>query len=47
MVTRADIGQVTVVMAKNDYLHDMIILLSDQSTYREVEKDPKTANVEN
>ncbi|XP_029664892.1 uncharacterized protein LOC115236523 [Formica exsecta] len=39
-VTRADKGQVTVVMDKKDYLEKMESILNDQSTYKKVNKDP-------
>ncbi|XP_025266911.1 uncharacterized protein LOC112638816 [Camponotus floridanus] len=39
-VTRADKGQVTVVMNKTDYVEKMEALLNDQSTYRKLNKDP-------
>lgn len=38
-VTRADKGQVTVIMNKNDYIMKMNELLDDQATYRKLKKD--------
>ncbi|XP_011858524.1 PREDICTED: uncharacterized protein LOC105556066, partial [Vollenhovia emeryi] len=40
MVTKADKGQVTVIMDKNKYVNQMKDLLSDQTTYRKLSKDP-------
>ncbi|XP_025265609.1 uncharacterized protein LOC112638326 [Camponotus floridanus] len=40
MVTRADKGQITVVMDKKDYFDKMDLLLGDQTTYKELNKDP-------
>jgi len=40
LVTKADKGQVTVVMDRCDYVNKMESLLGDQSTYRELKKDP-------
>lgn len=37
---RADKSQVTIVIDRNNYLNGMITLLSVQSTYKEVKKDP-------
>lgn len=39
-VTKADKGQVTVVMDKNAYVSQMTTSLDDQTTYRKVNKDP-------
>ncbi|GAB1861615.1 hypothetical protein CAJAP_02694 [Camponotus japonicus] len=39
-VTKADKGQVTVVMNKIDYVEKMEALLCDQSTYKKLNKDP-------
>jgi len=39
-VTRADKGQVTVVMDKSDYVSKMEVFLGDQFTYRKLNKDP-------
>ncbi|XP_011869031.1 PREDICTED: uncharacterized protein LOC105562638, partial [Vollenhovia emeryi] len=39
-VTKADKGQVTVVMDRLDYTNKMNTLLSDQSTYKCIKKDP-------
>lgn len=40
VVTKADKGQVTVIMDKADYISKMKLMLSDQSTYRKIKKDP-------
>ncbi|RLU15076.1 hypothetical protein DMN91_012963 [Ooceraea biroi] len=40
IVTRADKGQVTVIMDRNDYIKKMKELLSDKNTYVELDKDP-------
>ncbi|XP_011869607.1 PREDICTED: uncharacterized protein LOC105562989, partial [Vollenhovia emeryi] len=39
-VTRADKGQVTVIMDRDDYNKRMTEMLNDQSTYKQVKKDP-------
>lgn len=39
-VTKADKGQVTVVMDKNVYVNQIKELLSDKTTYRIIKKDP-------
>ncbi|XP_024880434.1 uncharacterized protein LOC112460135, partial [Temnothorax curvispinosus] len=39
-VTKADKGQITVVMEKTDYNNRMTDLLNDESTYRKLKKDP-------
>ncbi|XP_025270368.1 uncharacterized protein LOC112639708 [Camponotus floridanus] len=39
-ITRADKDQITVVMDKSDYFDKMELLLSDTTTYRELNKDP-------
>lgn len=38
-VTRADKGQITVIMDKNTYLNQMTELLSDITTYKKLKKD--------
>lgn len=40
LVTRADKGQVTVIMNNDKYLHQMSELLNDSSTYKIIKKDP-------
>lgn len=40
MVTRADKSQTTVVIDKKDYFDKMDLLLSDQTTYKELKRDP-------
>ncbi|XP_071579195.1 uncharacterized protein [Temnothorax nylanderi] len=42
LVTKADKGQITVVMDKSDYINRMTELLNDQSTYKKLNKDPIT-----
>lgn len=39
-VTRADKGQVTVVMNRRDYIDGMTSILSGKSTYRKIIRDP-------
>lgn len=40
MFTKADKGQTTVVMDRNDYFEKMELLLNDSSTYKKLRKDP-------
>lgn len=40
LVTKADKGQVTVVMNRAEYVEKMNVLLNDQSTYKKLNKDP-------
>ena len=40
ILTRADKGNITVALDKDKYIQDMITILSDQSTYTVVKKDP-------
>jgi len=40
LFTRADKGNVTVALDKNEYTHRMETMLSDKNTYTEVKKDP-------
>ncbi|XP_077264260.1 uncharacterized protein LOC143898565 [Temnothorax americanus] len=39
-VTKADKGQITVIMDKSDYINRMTELLNDTSTYKKLKKDP-------
>lgn len=39
-VTKADKGQCTVIMNKKDYLEKMETLLSDEATYKKLNRDP-------
>jgi|GEM_PF-1112420 len=39
-VTKADKGQVTVILDKNNYIKQMESLLNDDSTYRQIKKNP-------
>lgn len=39
-VTKADKGQITVIMDKNDYVNRMNKLLDEPLTYRKLNKDP-------
>ncbi|KMQ82275.1 hypothetical protein RF55_23574, partial [Lasius niger] len=41
LVTKADKGQVTVVMNRAEYMEKMNVLLNDQSTYKKLNKDPR------
>ncbi|XP_011859448.1 PREDICTED: uncharacterized protein LOC105556944 [Vollenhovia emeryi] len=40
LVTKADKGQVTVIMNRQDYINNMTFLLSDKSTYKIIKNDP-------
>lgn len=39
-VTKADKGQLTVIMNKNKYIDQMKMILNDQTTYKKLQKDP-------
>ncbi|EFN72061.1 hypothetical protein EAG_00118, partial [Camponotus floridanus] len=40
LFTRADKGNITVALNKDDYLSNMSVLLADENTYKVVNKSP-------